>query len=197
MGWELKAYSGSRITLMTPEPNGGMYFEQGVKAFVRQFGCPASDDTLYFTGTHRANLRNEKTRLTLNVRGFNSGRNMIDDVAGAVELLTDAGDCAAAWSFADLMISWNKKHAQAAYIPYESEKVNEPAYRYFSPALLGEGTDFNRYLTSLNSGLIIFDPGSKVMNASSAKSTVKARSQFRIPLKQLASLYQKFEPTEF
>ena len=197
MGWELKAYSGSRITLMTPEPNGGMYFEQGVKAFVRQFGSPASDDTLYFTGTHRANLRNEKTGLTLNVRGFNSTRSMIEDVTGAVELLTDEGDCAAAWSFADLMISWNKKHAQAAYISYESEKVNEPAYRYFSPALLGEGTDFNRYLTSLNSGLIIFDPGSKVMNASTAKSSVKARSQFRIPLKQLANLYQKFEPVEF
>lgn len=197
MGWELKAFSGSRITLMTPEPNGGMYFEQGVKAFVRQFGSPTSDDTLYFTGTHRANLRNEKTRLTLNVRGFNPTRSTIEDVTGAVELLTDEGNCAAAWSFADLMISWNKKHAQAAYIPYESEKVNEPAYRYFSPALLGVGTDFNRYLTSLNSGLIIFDPGSKVMNASTAKSSVKARSQFRIPLKKLASLYQKFESTEF
>jgi MvaI/BcnI restriction endonuclease family len=197
MGWELKAYSGSRITLMTPEPNGGMYFEQGVKAFVRQFGSPTGDDTLYFTGTHRANLRNEKTKLTLNVRGFNSTRSMIEDVTGAVELLTDAGECAAAWSFADLMISWNKKHAQAAYIPYESEKIKEPAYRYFSPTLLGEGTDFNRYLTSLNSGLIIFDPGSKVMNASKAKSSVKARSQFRIPLKQLSSLYQKFESTEF
>ena len=197
MGWELKAFSGSRITLMTPEPDGGMYFEQGVKSFVRQFGSATGDDTLYFTGMHRANIRNEKTGLTLNVRGFNPTRSMIEDVSGAVELLTDVGECAAAWSFADLMISWNKKHAQAAYIPYESEKVNEPAYRYFSPVLLGEGTDFNRYLTSLNSGLIIFDPGSKVMNASTTKSSVKARSQFRIPLKQLANLYQKFESTEF
>lgn len=197
MGWELKAFSGSRITLMTPEPDGGMYFEQGVKAFVRQFGSPTGDDTLYFTGTHRANVRNEKTGLILNVRGFNPIRNLIEDVSGAVELLTDGGQCAAAWSFADLMIGWNKKHALAAYILYESEKVNEPAYRYFSPVLLGEGTDFNRYLTSLNSGLIIFDPGSKVMNASTAKSSVKARSQFRIPLKQLANLYQKFESTEF
>ena len=197
MGWELKAFSGSKITLMTPEPDGGMYFEQGVKAFVRQFGSPTDNDTLYFTGTHRANFRNEKTGLTLSVRGFNPVRSMIEDVNGAVELLTDEGNCAAAWSFADLMISWNKKHAQAAYIPYKSEKVTEPAYQYSSPVLLGEGTDFNRYLTSLNSGLIIFDPGSKVMNASTAKSSVKARSQFRIPLKQLANLYQKFEPVEF
>lgn len=114
-----------------------------------------------------------------------------------MELLTDAGHCAAAWSFGDLMIGWNKKHAQAAYVPYESEKEKAPAYRYFSPALLGEGTDFNRYLSELCAGRVIFDPGSKVMNASTAKSSVKARSQFRMSVKYLTKLYQKFGPVEF
>ena len=135
--------------------------------------------------------------MTLAVRGFNPARKMIEDVGGAVELLTDTGRCAAAWSFSDLMIGWNKKHAQAAYVPYESEKVGAPAYRYFSPALLGEGTDFNRYLTALCAGKVIFDPGSKVMKASSQKSSVKARSQFRIPVRHLAELYQKFGPVNF
>ena len=197
MGWEMKAYSGSRITLMTPEPDGGIYGDAGVKAFVRKFGAPAENDTLYFTGIHRANARNAKTGLTLTVRGFNPARKQIEDVSGAVELLTDKGHCAAAWSFSDLMIGWNKKHAQAAYVPYESEKVAAPAYRYFSPALMGEGTDFNRYLAAMCSGLVIFDPGSKVMNASSPKSTVKARSQFRMSVKHLAELYQKFGPNAF
>ncbi len=114
-----------------------------------------------------------------------------------MELLNDAGHCTAAWSFADLMIGWNKKHAQAAYIPYESEKVSTPAYRYFSPALLGEGTDFTRYLAALCSGKVIFDPGSKVMNASTEKSTVKARSQFRMSVRHLGELYREFSPTEF
>jgi len=72
-----------------------------------------------------------------------------------------------------------------------------PAYRYFSPALLGEGMDFNRYLAALCAGLVIFDPGSKVMNASTEKSTVKARSQFRISVRHLTELYQKFGPVEF
>lgn len=197
MGWEIKAHSGSRITLMTPEPTGGMYGERGVKAFVTKFGSPTGEDTLYFTGTHRVGMRNEKTGLSLVVRGFNPTREFIEDVNGAVELQTDNGDCAAAWSFTDLMIGWNKKHAQAAYVSYESEKILAPAYRYFSPALLGEGTDFNRYLSALASGLIIFDPGSKVMNASTAKSTVKARSQFRTSTQHLAALYKKFGPTEF
>jgi hypothetical protein len=167
------------------------------KTFVREYGKPTGDDTLYFTGTHRADCRNEKTGLTLAVRGFNPARKMIEDVCGAVELLTDAGHCAAAWSFGDLMIGWNKKHAQAAYVPYESEKEKAPAYRYYSPALLGEGTDFSRYLSALCAGRVIFDPGSKVMNASTAKSTVKARSQFRISVKHLAELYHTFGQVEF
>lgn len=197
LGWEIKAHSSSRITLMTPEPTGGMYGERGVKAFVSKFGAPTGNDTLYFTGTHRAGARNDKTGLNLVVRGFNPSKMLIEDVNGAVELQTDNGACAAAWSFTDLMIGWNKKHAQAAYVSYESEKVLAPAYRYLSPALLGEGTDFNRYLGALASGLIIFDPGSKIMNASSDKSTVKARSQFRTSVRHLAALYEKFEATDF
>ena len=116
---------------------------------------------------------------------------------GAVELQTDDGDCAAGWLFADLMIGWNRKHAQAAYVSYESEKLLAPAYRYFSPALLGERTDFNRSLRALASGLIVFDPGSKVMNASTDKATVKARSQFRTSTQHLAALYEKFGPQAF
>lgn len=95
------------------------------------------------------------------------------------------------------MIGWNKKHAQAAYVSYESEKILAPAYRYFSPALLGEGTDLNRYLSALASGLIIFDPGSKIMNASSSGATVKARSQFRTSVQHLSTLYEKFGATDF
>ncbi len=197
IGWEIKGYSQSRVTLMTPEPDGGMYGEAGAKAFVGKYGAPTKNDTLYFTGTHRVNDRNTKTGLTLMVRGFTPEKKLIDDVGGAVELLTDTGHCAAAWSFAHLMIRWNKKHNQAAYVPYESEKIAAPAYRYLSPALLGVGTDFSRYLAAVCAGKVIFDPGSKVMNASGQNSTVKARSQFRIPVKHLTDLYQKFGPENF
>jgi len=67
---------------MTPEPDGGMYGERGVKVFVRKYGKPTGDDTLYFTGTHRADCRNEKTGLTLVVRGFDPSRKIIEDVGG-------------------------------------------------------------------------------------------------------------------
>lgn len=65
------------------------------------------------------------------------------------------------------------------------------------PTLMGEGTNFNLYLTALSAGLVVFDPASKVMNASTLKSTVKARSQFRMPVKKLSNLYQKFEAVDY
>ena len=101
------------------------------------------------------------------------------------------------WSFEGLLLKWNKKHAQAAYVPYKSNKIDPPAYQYASPTLMGEGTNFNLYLSALSAGLVMFDPASKVMNASTKTSTVKARSQFRISVKKLSDLYQKFESVEF
>jgi len=62
---------------------------------------------------------------------------------------------------------------------------------------MGEGTNFNLYLSALSDGLVMFDPASKVMNAGTPRSTVKARSQFRMSVKKLAGLYQKFEAVEF
>ena len=57
-----------------------------------------------------------KDQLNQNIFSFDPSRKIIEDVGGAVELLDDAGGCAAAWTFAELMIGWNKKHAQAAYV---------------------------------------------------------------------------------
>ena len=197
MGWELKGYSRNKVSIITTEPKGGFYKEHGINKFVRRFGKPSKNDTLYFTGLHKVNDRNSSTGLTLNVRGFNADKKMIDDVNGAVELLTDSGECAASWSFQELLIKWNTKHAQAAYVPYKSNKQIPPSYLYSSPTLLGEGTNFNLYLLALLNQHIVFDPGTKVMNASTSQSSVKPRSQFRVTVKQLGSLYQKFEPVDF
>ena len=197
MGWEIKGYSSEKVTLMTPEPTGGIYGENGVEFFVRKFGKPTRNDKLYFTGLHKANSKNNSTGLTLVVSGFNSTKRVIENVNGAVELLTESGECAASWSFEGLLIKWNKKHAQAAYIPYKSNQNVPPAYQYASPTLMGEGTNFNLYLSALSSGLVMFDPASKVMNASALKSSVKARSQFRMTVSNLPNLYKKFEAVEF
>lgn len=197
MGWEIKGYSRDRVTLMTPEPTGGIYGENGVEVFVRKFGKISGEDTIYFTGLHKSGERNSSTGLTLIVNGFNLQKKSIENVNGAVELLTDSGECAASWSFEGLLMKWNKKHAQAAYVPYKSNNAEPPAYLFSSPTLMGEGTNFNLYLTALSQGLVVFDPASKVMNAGTPHSSVKARSQFRMAVKKLNNLYQKFEPVDF
>ncbi|MEK6537012.1 MAG: MvaI/BcnI restriction endonuclease family protein, partial [Actinomycetota bacterium] len=52
--------SGAAITLMTPEPKGGLYQEQGVEAFVRRFGYAdqlGRADRLNFGGIHKVGER--------------------------------------------------------------------------------------------------------------------------------------------
>jgi len=192
MGWELKAYSSEKISLFTPEPDGGFYGQEGAEAFVRCFGKESKPGTLYFTGLHRSGSRQDSTGLTLNIVGFDPGRQKIIDLKGGISLFSDNGDVAAHWSFARLMEKWNKKHAQAAYVPYSSRGETVREYSYESPVLLGEGTDFSLFLSAMSSGLIYFDPGTKVTITSDGKKTVKPRSQFRLGVKNLSSLYKKF-----
>lgn len=191
-GWELKAYSTGKVTLMTPEPDTGYYGTNGVEAFVRKYGRQIENDVLYFTGIHRANVPCAVSRQTLEVRGFDVLTNKIVDVNGGIELVDELRRVSAGWSFKRLMEHWGRKHASAAYVRYEKDPSTLPRYRYLSPVLLGEGTDFVRYLAAMLSGSVVYDPGSKVVAASS-RAKVKARSQFRIPVNRLDTLYSRFE----
>jgi hypothetical protein len=192
MGWELKACGSDRVTLMTPEPNAGYYANHGVGAFVRRYGHVADGDTLYFTGIHRNGVPCAATGQTLTVRGFDASTGKITDVEGGIYLVTDRCEDSAGWSFSRLLEHWGRKHAAAAYVPCEANVSDDRAYRYTSPILLGEGTRFEKLLTGLASGAVYYDPGSKITDATSTKSKVKARSQFRIGRKNLAQLYDRF-----
>ncbi len=189
LGWEIKGHSSSRVTLMTPEPSGGFYGERGVKEFVERYGHTVEGGGMYFTGGHKVGVECEKTGMTLQVTGFDPSNHRLLDVSGAVRLLDSSGNEAASWAFAQLLTHWNRKHAFAAYIRYTPQKFPN-SYRYETPILMGEHTDFNKYLNALCRGAIIFDPGSKVTNARTPQSKVKARSQFRINTKDLGLLYQ-------
>lgn len=191
-GWELKAHGSGRVTLMTPEPDGGYYGRHGVEAFVRKYGRTLQGDVIYFTGTHYANRVCSTTGQTLTVRGFNADTGKIEDVSGGIHLRDSRGAVSAGWSFKQLIEHWGRKHASAAYVPYEKQTAVPPNYRYLSPVLLGEGTDFARYLAAITAGSVVYDPGSKV-TAASSRPKVKARSQFRIAISQLLTLYHRFE----
>lgn len=191
-GWELKACGSGRVTLMTPEPDAGYYGREGVGAFVRRYGHVKDGDTLYFTGTHRAGVVSESTGQRLDVRGFDAARGRISDVDGGIYLVDDTGSDSAGWSFSRLLEHWGRKHASAAYVPYVSRDTRGPEYSYTTPAELGEGTSFERFLKALVEGLVIYDPAPKVTAARSARPKTKARSQFRIGKRNLPRLYGRF-----
>lgn len=200
LGWEVKSFSKSNITLMTPEPDGGLYGEQGAEAFIRKFGHPSKENQLYFSGTHRFGQYHQSTGLKLELDGFSPASGKLEGVCGAILLQDKKGMVAASWGFADLLTHWNRKHASAVYVRYEARDLPGKGrqYQYQSSVSLAEHTDFTKWLSAIADGSVIFDPGSKLDNASApqGRGKVKARNQFRISFKKLACLYGSFEDVE-
>lgn len=197
MGWEIKAFSSDKVTLMTPEPDGGYYGENGVEAFLRKYGYERDDDSMYFTGVHKVNERKPTTGQLLTLVGFDENSGKITDTNGGITMLDKNGDASAIWTYRDLITHWGKKHANAAYIPCKLRNNPTAAYQYSPPALLGMGTDFTKFLIAMDKGLVNYDPAPKLLNASTNRSSVKARSQFRISINNLSVLYESFDKEYF
>ena len=199
-GWELKTHTVSgfdrppsgQLTLMTPEPTAGLYRSEGASWFVRTYGYSDTNiaDRLNFSSPHRIDERNARTGLTLRLDGYRDGR--VDNPLGALVLLDDADNAAAAWPFAGILAHWNKKHAQAAYVPNVCRGKPDTSYQFGSEWRLGEGTDFTRFLQAVSAGQVFYDPGIKLENASTTQARLKRRNQFRIRSKDLGALYASF-----
>lgn len=195
-GWEVKAHAGHVVTLMTPEPNGGLYKQKGVDYFVRTYGYPdrsGIQDRLNFGGVHVMGVKHHLTGLILTLRGYTPKTGTIDP-GGGLCLIDDSERIAAEWSFAKLLEHWKKKHAKAVYVPYQRDSVDGLfRYSYSHVIGLGEGTDFLKFIDALYTKSIVFDPGIKLEGASRTTPDIKRRSQFRVKEKSLASLYNIWE----
>jgi len=201
-GWEVKQFEvgnleapkGGRVTLMTPEPNGGLYVDAGPEAFLRKFGYADRSgivDRINFGGVHRFGIRHAATKLELALTGWDVDKGAMTRVDGGIELLDAKGAIAARWSFESLLNHWKRKHAKAVYVP--SKCALEPRrYRYGKKVLVGVGTDFPLLLAAFACGAAFYDPGIKLENAS-GKAVLKRRSQFRIQMKDIPALYEKTE----
>ncbi len=201
LGWEVKQYgvsdfiklkAKSPVTLMTPEPTGGIYKNDGVEYFMRRFGYADKSgivDRLNFGGiyTNNANFHKD-TELALRLSGYDSGTNKIVDMNGGVMLVNDAGLVAAQWSFSNLIEHWNTKHAKAVYVPSQMSGI-PTQYRYSNTITLCEGTDFLLFLRAVSDGGIYLDPAVKLENAGTARPLIKRRNQFRIKQSAMAQIY--------
>lgn len=204
-GWEVKQFAVKRfdlinskaLTVMTPEPNGGMYIDSGVEAFIRKYGyadVKGRANRFNFNGIHTANQCCEKTGLILVTDGFDLETRAITNGAGSIALLDSAGNIASSWSFTKLMEHWKKKHAKAVYIPAMSEKNDDglKVYWYSNVVRLFEGTSIIQLLKAVDEGYVYYDPGIKLENADT-KPVTKRRSQFRIKSSALEHLYDRQE----
>lgn len=201
-GWEIKASQvkrydrvppGTVITMMTPQPDGGLY-KTDFSSFMRRFGYAdraGRPDRINFGGVHVVGSKHHLTSLTPTLEGVTNGK--ITDLGGKYSLLADDGTEAASWSFAKLLEKWNRKHAQAAYVPGEVRTAPEKQYRYGRTVRLGRGTSFDLFIRALSNGSVVYDPGVKIEGVSTTSPRAKHRSQFRTTSGQLASLYQEMD----
>ncbi len=201
LGWEVKASEvtsfakpppAKAITLMTPEPTGGFYRDQGVEAFIRKYGYAdklGREDRMNFGGVFRAGQHHAGTSLTLTLNGYDATAGKITNASGSLALIDSEGNAAAEWSFAHLMGIWNRKHAQAVYVPALARQEPGRQYSYGGNVRLAEGTDFTRLIKAIADGVVFYDPGIKLEGASTNAPAAKRRSQFRVKSSEIAKLY--------
>lgn len=205
MGWEVKQYgvadferfsAKSPVTLMTPEPNGGIYKEKGVEAFLRTYGYADQSgkaNRINFGGIYTCHRPSHNmTGLRMVLEGYDQESSKITDLQGGIVLLDRNDKIAASWSFSGIMAHWNRKHAQAAYIP-SLFRHPPPEYAYGARILLCEETDFLLFLKALSSGIVYYDPAVKMEQADTVRPAIKRRSQFRVKHQQVTELYRQHE----
>ena len=201
-GWEVKQHQvkhfgkalTGKITLFTPEPDGGIYVDEGLEYFLQNWGHRKPGSARFdFSGVHKAGSKSARTGLTLFVNGYEVGKKDFD-LCGGIELLDSSDRVAARWSFTKLLDHWKRKHAKAVYVPsigyaLEFQDVVSKGYTYSEQVHIGVGTTFEKFLNNLALGKIFYDPGIHLTpNVESKK-----RSQFRVSTKDLGALYDKFE----
>ena len=205
MGWEVKQYgvsdftsyrAKSPVTLMTPEPTGGLYRDEGVAAFLLRYGYADKSgkaDRINFGGIYAASRDfHPETGLMLRLTGFDATTGKITDLDGGIVLLDRDDNIAASWGFRGIIAHWNRKHAKAVYVP-SLMQFPPPEYSYGADVQLCEGTDVLLLLAAVSAGSVYYDPGIKIEAAGTAKPLIKRRSQFRVRHDGMSALYQGSE----
>lgn len=186
-GFEIKSFSGSRISLMTPTADYGYAGHQPFRTFMDRYGRPGrkGDGSLRFVGVHRTGKVCAATGLGMRVAGYDpDGGSFNGSGKIGVELFDpETEEIAAGWSIDKLANSWNSKHANALYIDSRRRVGEDGQYEYaYGPGwVTGTGTDVFRLLRGIASGLVFFDPAHTIY----ADGRAKVRPQWRINSRQL------------
>ncbi len=191
MDWELKAHSGSVVTLMTPEPNIGTYLDD-LEIFLRSYGSSKQPARLDFASRHNVGELNEKTHLTMRLIGYDAKLEKITDPTGGLFLINLSDSVVAGWTFDKIIEHWKKKHANTCYVAYTVSKEDATSYRFGPEIALGKGTGLIQLLNALYNSTIYYDPGIN-MKLLNGVWKPKKRNQFRVHWKHIGLLYKSVE----
>ena len=187
MDWELKSHSRGAVTLMTPEPNVGIYLAN-LKKFMDAYATNKRVNRLDFASRHLIEEKNLKSALTMYVEGYDFQKDEITDPTGGLMLRDDEGNLAAGWSFGKLIDHWKKKHTNTCFV--SSTKIpNKPPYYSYGPEVtLAKGTNLKMFIKALFSSTIYYDPGVK-MELINGNWKAKKRNQFRVGWSKIDTVY--------
>lgn len=195
-GIEIKSFSSTKVSLMTPVPDGGVQAEEGLLNFLKRFGRQSRNDPelFQFNGWHKYLKRNPTTGLTLTVFGYTKERGFLSNETDVrVGLISDSNEVACSWSYIRLFESWNRKHNRAAYV--SSEKRNDArssvrqSYAFGKTVYLCERTSSRLLLDAIISGDVVYDPGDTSKSNKTQKP--KPRPQWRLGnINKLTCLYE-------
>ena len=128
------------------------YRERGAKEFTLKYGHGAPNIIKYFTGTHKVDVHNSTSNMTLVIKGFDFRRGTINDMSGGLYLLDINKSPSAIWTFYGLITHWSNKHSQTRYVKYSAcEKNRKSGYINHSLVYLGERTDFSLFFKTMQS----------------------------------------------
>lgn len=198
-GIELKTHTQVKVTLFTPEPDGGHYVRD-FAGFMNKYGYRDDDGDLRLTGIHRASIECAKSKLTLRVLEHRVVDGKVIDFAydpstpltgklDAVDvaLIDQENEIAASWSLERLMNCWGAKHNEVVYIraaKVANSNLDEVALGHehvvsFDPHVMWcRNTSAERLLSAINDGTIFLDPAPKLHATDPSKN--KRRAQWRV-----------------
>jgi hypothetical protein len=199
LDWEVKGHKvahlsrhlSSKITLLTPSPDGGLVLSRGTTWLTQTYGSNQKNSRRYdLSGIHRAGVRNSKTKLLFGVDGFDAETMKITD-DGYLFLRDPAAEVdVATWSFQKLLTHWQTKHAKTVFVPCVGNATKH--FRYGTRLHVGEGTSFLLFLKAVASGVVVLDPGLNTQ-LEDDKWKPHTRYQFRTSLAKAPVLYKTFE----
>lgn len=193
-GWEVKCTRTNVVTLMTPEPDQGLYISD-FDAFMQCYAHDV-DQGRYFTGKHTVGKRNRSTGLLMNLFGFNFDSFQIIDSKGSVRLEGDQNDSEypAEWKFENFLNHWSRKHSKAVFMGADRrESGGMEEFNFKGCIECCKGAEPRALLRALAAATVFYDPAVRMMN----NGTVKKRNQFRVNLSQAYTLYEDVQEIIF